>query len=151
MHEEFVLPSVATPHAERLTPDLPRRAFMTVGATASFRTLLAEILRPAFLSWMVQYGFDDIQVQCGPDLDWFRSQLDELDFDLGGLNISCFRYTTDIRDFIMRCRPVEGVSNAGIVICHAGSYSSSHIFGGSRELVNQPGLTTDTTRRRDRH
>ncbi|KAL8392559.1 hypothetical protein RB595_002666 [Gaeumannomyces hyphopodioides] len=121
MQEEFVLPSVAMPHAERLTPNLPRRAFVTVGATASFRPLLAEILRPSFLAWMVRYGFDNIQVQCGPDLAWFRSMVDQLDFDLGNLKISCFRYTTNMRDFIIPCRPVEGVSNAGIVICHAGA------------------------------
>ncbi|KAL8358000.1 hypothetical protein RB601_009432 [Gaeumannomyces tritici] len=121
MQEEFVLPSVATPHAERLTPNLPRRAFVTVGATASFRPLLAEILRPSFLSWMMQYGFDDIQVQCGPDLAWFQSMVDQLDIDLGNLKISCFRYTTSMRDFIIRCRPVEGVSNAGVVVCHAGA------------------------------
>ncbi|TLS29555.1 hypothetical protein PpBr36_01913, partial [Pyricularia pennisetigena] len=107
------------PAAEAAHPHLPRHAFVTIGATAGFRSLLEQVLRPEFLRWMRAYGFARMTVQCGSDLDWFRSSLAAA--DTCGVEVECFRYTTSMRDYILPCRPVEGVANAGIVICHAGA------------------------------
>ncbi|ELQ37395.1 hypothetical protein OOU_Y34scaffold00597g21 [Pyricularia oryzae Y34] len=113
------------PAAEAAHSHLPRRAFVTIGATAGFRSLLEQVLRPEFLRWMRGYGFVRMTVQCGSDLEWFRSSLAAV-ADTCGVEVDCFQYTTSMRDYIMPCRPVEGVCNAGIVICHAVSANLPH-------------------------
>src|SRR5207244_2831402 len=50
---------------------LARNCFVTVGATASFKLLLEEICRPEFLVQLRQCGYTGLDVQCGPDLEWF--------------------------------------------------------------------------------
>ncbi|RYP64505.1 hypothetical protein DL769_006643 [Monosporascus sp. CRB-8-3] len=63
-----------------LTPDddpdpnaLRRVAFVTVGATAGFRPLLAEVLSEAFVARLVALGYTRLVVQCGPDVDFVEA------------------------------------------------------------------------------
>ncbi|RYO83116.1 hypothetical protein DL766_004450 [Monosporascus sp. MC13-8B] len=55
-------------------PDAVRRvAFVTVGATAGFQPLLAEVLSEAFVARMVTLGYTRLVVQCGPDADFVEA------------------------------------------------------------------------------
>ncbi|RYP07719.1 hypothetical protein DL764_002338 [Monosporascus ibericus] len=63
-----------------LTPDddpdpnaLRRVAFVTVGATAGFRPLLAEVLSEAFVARLVALGYTRLVIQCGPDVDFVEA------------------------------------------------------------------------------
>ncbi|RYP30890.1 hypothetical protein DL767_006022 [Monosporascus sp. MG133] len=77
-----------------LTPDddpdpnaLRRVAFVTVGATAGFRPLLAEVLSEAFVARLVALGYTRLVIQCGPDVAFVEAHFprdDDADDDDGG-------------------------------------------------------------------
>jgi beta-1,4-N-acetylglucosaminyltransferase len=116
----------STPTSSDPMPTIPgRKCFVTVGATASFRQLLAAVLRPDFLKSLTDNGFDRLEVQCGPEADliWFRQAVSSLG-DVNGLDIECFSYSKDLMSSFLECRAerVDGVQRrlAGCVISHAG-------------------------------
>ncbi|KAK0615019.1 glycosyltransferase family 28 C-terminal domain-containing protein [Bombardia bombarda] len=101
---------------------LPRRCFVTIGATAGFRQLLDEIIQPAFLTCLAEHGFDMLEVQCGPDHDWFAQQTGSLEKEAThGVEIRSFEYTKDMQSHMLECRGEAGVRLAGCIISHAGS------------------------------
>lgn len=56
----------------------PRKlAFITIGATASFQSLLNAALTPQFLSRLAFHGYNDLLVQYGTDRDLFTKLLSE--------------------------------------------------------------------------
>ncbi|KAK0708383.1 hypothetical protein B0H67DRAFT_496124 [Lasiosphaeris hirsuta] len=101
---------------------LPRRCLVTIGATAGFQPLLAEVITPQFLSSIAGKGFENLDVQCGPDLDWFRDQLKEIpDEQRYGVKIDCFAITSNLTEYMVACRRLPGVREHGCIISHAGS------------------------------
>ncbi|RYP19491.1 hypothetical protein DL765_003331 [Monosporascus sp. GIB2] len=71
-----------------LTPDddpdpaaVRRVAFVTVGATAGFRPLLAEVLSEAFVARLVALGYTRLVIQCGPDVDFVEAHFPRDDDD----------------------------------------------------------------------
>ncbi|RYP53852.1 hypothetical protein DL768_001303 [Monosporascus sp. mg162] len=80
-----------------LTPDddpdpnaLRRVAFVTVGATAGFRPLLAEVLSEPFVARLVALGYTRLVIQCGPDVDFVEAHFprdDDEEEDEAGLGL----------------------------------------------------------------
>lgn len=99
--------------------NLGRHCFVTIGATAGFRQLLVEILEPKFLQCLSSYGYDILDVQCGPDHEWFRSQADKLT-NTYGVAIHHFAYTDNMQDHLLECRGLAGRRLPGCIISHAG-------------------------------
>ncbi|RYP67161.1 hypothetical protein DL771_007389 [Monosporascus sp. 5C6A] len=60
---------------------LRRVAFVTVGATAGFRPLLAEVLSEAFIASLVALGYTRLVIQCGPDVDFVEAHFPRDDDD----------------------------------------------------------------------
>ncbi|KAK3316719.1 hypothetical protein B0H66DRAFT_604995 [Apodospora peruviana] len=79
-----------------------RNCFVTIGATAGFRQLLAEIIQPDFLQCLAQYGYDVLEVQCGPDHAWFAAQTQALT-DKKGIDIRSFKYTNNMQGYMLAC------------------------------------------------
>ncbi|KAK4226667.1 hypothetical protein QBC38DRAFT_365901 [Podospora fimiseda] len=99
-----------------------RCCFVTVGSIASFRPLLSEIISKDFLACLSQHGYDTLHVQCGPDYEWFKDEVNKLDKnDLKGITINSFDYTKHMMDYMIRCRGQDKVRPAGCVIAHAGA------------------------------
>lgn len=99
----------------------PRRCFVTIGATAAFRALLDEVSTADFLRCLAEHGYGRLDVQCGPDLDYFRARMANLGGDeRHGIAINYFAYTDDMDGYILACRSERGVRPAGCVIAHAG-------------------------------
>jgi UDP-N-acetylglucosamine transferase subunit ALG13 len=96
-----------------------RKCFVTVGATAGFRQLLNEILEPRFLERLVEFDYDLLEVQCGPDYEWFSRKIEESGSN-HGLHIQSFKYTQDMKAHMLECRGEKGGRGVGCVISHAG-------------------------------
>lgn len=106
-----------------LAPLDHRRCFVTVGATASFRQLLEEIAQPSFLASLADNGFECLDVQCGPDHEWFDGTISSLtDDEKHGIKITTFSLTNDMQGYMLRCRGEKGVRAPGVVISHAGEF-----------------------------
>ena len=113
-------------HPTHTAPPVPpaRRCFVTVGATAGFRSLLDEVSSPAFLRALAGHGYVLLDVQCGPDLATFEERVARLrDEDQHGVSIRAFAYTGDMIEYLIACRGELGVRPAGCVISHGGKFS----------------------------
>ncbi|KAK0703219.1 hypothetical protein B0T26DRAFT_492475 [Lasiosphaeria miniovina] len=114
-----------------------RLCFVTVGATAGFRQLLAEIIKPEFLQRLAHYKFRRLEVQCGPDYDWFAEQVEALPDDYG-IDIRSFTYTKNMSLCYVRCRGEAGLRLAGCVITHAGSSNVLEVKRTQAPLIAVP-------------
>ncbi|KAK4214643.1 hypothetical protein QBC37DRAFT_283250 [Rhypophila decipiens] len=99
---------------------LGRHCFVTIGATAGFRQLLEEIIDDAFLRCLASFGYDTLDVQCGPDHGWFESQAAQLT-ETYGVRIQHFAYTDDMQTHMLESRGKAGYRLPGCIVSHAGS------------------------------
>ncbi|KAM7198647.1 Glycosyltransferase family 28 C-terminal domain containing protein [Rhypophila sp. PSN 637] len=99
---------------------LGRHCFVTIGATAGFRQLLEEIIDDAFLRCLASFGYDTLDVQCGPDHEWFESQVARLT-ETYGVKIQHFAYTDDMQVHMLESRGKAGYRLPGCIVSHAGS------------------------------
>ncbi|KAM7199365.1 hypothetical protein V8F20_005760 [Naviculisporaceae sp. PSN 640] len=97
-----------------------RQCFITVGATAGFRQLIAEVMTDEFLRTLAAYGYSRIDIQCGPDHAWFKEKAPEIR-EFYGLQIRHFGYTGDMQYHMVLCRGEAGHRLPGCIISHAGS------------------------------
>lgn len=106
---------------------LERYCLVTVGATVGFPELTEQVLQPVFWRYIHSKGFTSLHIQCGPDLQWAAEQLASLRDEVpNGLNIDIF----DVRKNLMKeemvlCKAADGCRSLGLVISHAGSFSSN--------------------------
>ncbi|KAI1107063.1 glycosyltransferase family 1 protein [Jackrogersella minutella] len=103
-------------------------AFVTVGASASFKPLIEEVLSDAFIAKLKSLGFTHLIVQCGPDYDYFESAKPRRDSnDSNGLNITGFPFKKDLQPWFALAAAStlrETKERAkGLIITHAGSGS----------------------------
>jgi UDP-N-acetylglucosamine transferase subunit ALG13 len=96
------------------------QCFVTVGATAGFRTLLAEVASPAFFSTIAGLGFGRLAVQCGPDLAWFKEKVAGHGTGTCGIEVEAFDLTNDMQAYMLACRSERGNRRPGCIISHAG-------------------------------
>lgn len=98
-----------------------KHCFVTIGATASFRTLIDAVTQPAFIDSLSKHGYTDLDVQCGPDLVPFR----EKDFTrLADIKVQGFDFDgAGLTTHMMKCKARPDGQAEGVVISHAGEPS----------------------------
>lgn len=95
-----------------------RQCFVTVGATAGFRPLLSEVIKPKFLNCLADNHFDLLKVQCGEDFEWFDEQVKSLPSI--PVTIERFAFTENMTRHYIRSRGEKSVRMSGVVVAHAG-------------------------------
>ena len=102
-----------------------RVCFVTVGATASFDSLISVALSPPFLEALKTYGYTHLRLQHGKDggkvLEEFRRNNDATSQQIQGLCISGFDFNKQGLGWEMRAAKGEGKGIEGVVISHAGT------------------------------
>ena len=98
--------------------------FVTIGATASFDSLIEASLSPSFLKSLKTAGYTDLLLQHGKDggkvLQAFNSRYSQGSPERYGLHISGFDFNQQGLGAEMRAAKGEGSKAQGAVISHAG-------------------------------
>jgi len=98
---------------------MTKECLITTGATAEFPELIQAALSPECLKSFVENGFTRLNFQCGASISSFQ---DLKPSDTKGLDINAFDFNKNGLNKEMRaCQAKEGVSQKGLVICHAGA------------------------------
>lgn len=99
-------------------PRIRRECFLTIGATADFPQLLAAAVAEPTLQKLRDLGFTNLTLQVGELADYFlRIKPD----DSKGINIRHFAFNKNgLQDEMRKCQAKPGVSEEGVVVCHAG-------------------------------
>ncbi|KAG7286337.1 hypothetical protein NEMBOFW57_008646 [Staphylotrichum longicolle] len=118
-------------------PSLPgRRCFVTVGATAGFRSLLEEVSSAGFLQGLAEHGYTLLDVQCGPDQAAFDDRIAGLrNEDRHGVEVRSFAYTSEMQEYVLACRGEQNVRPAGCVISHGGTGTVGEVLGVGAPLI----------------
>ncbi|KAI1380815.1 glycosyltransferase family 1 protein [Hypoxylon crocopeplum] len=124
-------------------PDGDRRiakfAFVTVGASASFKSLIKEIISDAFVAKLEALGFTHLIVQCGPDFGYFQNARPTRDAE--GLIITGFSFDNDILMYmgLTTADDTAGCERSqGLIITHAGSGSILDALDFNTTLIAVP-------------
>lgn len=147
-------PAAATP-PRRERPS-SKYAFVTVGASASFKPLIEEVISDAFVAKLESLSYTHLVVQCGPDYDFFRAAVaanprlrravdDDDDYEEeeeedGRLSVTCFAYKDDLLADMKLATPYDGpeaVRSPGLIITHAGMYTK-HVYDLGLKVRLQP-------------
>ncbi|KAK7951569.1 glycosyltransferase family 1 protein [Apiospora aurea] len=98
-----------------------KTCLVTVGATASFRRLIEEVVSPKVVAALAEQGYDSMVVQCGPDFEHFEA----IRPSDPAVIMSGFSIERNITDYIRECTPSDGPRkrHMGLVITHAGAGS----------------------------
>lgn len=101
-----------------------KRCFVTIGATASFSSLIRAVLEPAFVEALEQKGYTEIRIQYGDQAGESIFQERHLSLEdvltKSRMTVSGFGFkTTGLRDEMAAVKG-ESVENEGVVISHAG-------------------------------
>ncbi|KAF2965668.1 hypothetical protein GQX73_g7870 [Xylaria multiplex] len=118
-----------------------RTAFVTIGATAGFRSLLQEVVSPKFLATLKSLDFTDLVVQCGPDLEYFDSIRPGYSQKAYGLDITAFSYAPDLNKYFAQASRGDddnGKRECGVIVSHAGSGSIIGALEFDSKLVAVP-------------
>lgn len=115
---------------ENRRSSVTRTAFVTIGATAGFRSLLQEVASPKFLTTLKSRNFTDLIVQCGPDLDYFNTITPSDSQEAYGVTITAFSYAPDLNKFFTlasrsKDNDGSGQRDCGVIISHAGPLNLS--------------------------
>lgn len=102
--------------------------FVTVGATASFDSLVQAVLSPHFLEALKTYDYTDLRLQYGRDgqrlLEEFWRMKYTMSESVQELSISGFDFNKQGLGSEIRAAKGEGGGVEGVVISHAGTNSS---------------------------
>lgn len=103
---------------------LQRYCLVTVGATVGFKKLTEQVLQPAFWRFLSSEGFTSLRIQCGPDIAWATTLLNNHNADIPeGLRVDVFEATKNLmKDEMLLCRAESGLRSTGLVISHAGKF-----------------------------
>ncbi len=107
------------------TPRPQKVCFVTVGATASFDSLVKATLNPQFLESLKTHDYTDLRLQHGKDgekvLEEFRRSKGTMGDAAQDLSISGFDFNKQGLGSEMRAAKGEGNDVEGVVISHAGT------------------------------
>ncbi|KAI0430684.1 glycosyltransferase family 1 protein [Xylaria sp. FL1042] len=134
---------MAEPELKDKSDKLTRTAFVTIGATAGFRSLLQEVISPKFLKTLGSLNFTDLIVQCGPDLEYFETIKPKDSQDSYGVKITAFSYAPDLNKYFTLASRSDGEDSngkrdCGVIISHAGSGSIIGALEFDSKLVAVP-------------
>ena len=105
-------------------PSLQRVCFITIGATASFDSLVKASLSPSFLAILDKYGYTDLRLQHGEDghkiFENFEKNRGTESKYGQGLRISGFDFNKRGLGAEMRAAKGGPERSEGVVISHAG-------------------------------
>ncbi|KAH6842535.1 glycosyltransferase family 1 protein [Chaetomium sp. MPI-CAGE-AT-0009] len=119
-----------------------RCCFVTVGATAGFRSLLDEVTTAQFFDCLAKHGYTSLQIQCGPDHAAIEERIASLsDEEKHGISVLCFQYTDAMTTNILNCRGLDNVRPAGCVISHGGTGTIGEVLGIGAPLIVVPNPT----------
>lgn len=105
-----------------------KECLITVGATARFPELIQAALSEACLQQLSEGGFTHLTFQYGKSQELF-DVLRKSVVDARGLNIKGFGFdAVGLNKQIRACQAKEGVSEQGLVICHAGEFTCLFFF-----------------------
>ena len=103
----------------------PRKVcFVTIGATASFDSLVRATLNPTFLEVLNEYRYTDLCIQHGGSGQALLQEFREQDVKSGGLygiNISGFDFKWTGLGAEMMAAKGQNEMDKGVVISHAGT------------------------------
>ena len=98
--------------------DMHRQCFVTVGATADFKELLAAAVSPEILQSLADKDFTHLTLQVGDLYSYF---METKPTDTKGLNLQYFAFNANgLREEMSNCKAKKDVSHEGLVISHAG-------------------------------
>ncbi|KAI9694748.1 MAG: N-acetylglucosaminyldiphosphodolichol N-acetylglucosaminyltransferase catalytic subunit alg13 [Bathelium mastoideum] len=101
--------------------------FVTIGATASFNSLIRACFHPKFLKNLAKAGYTDILLQYGKNGKSMFEELSQHQSDLNSLGLQCQGFglkPEGLRQEMMTAKGITGFVE-GVVISHAGaSYRS---------------------------
>ncbi|KAF1812162.1 beta-1,4-N-acetylglucosaminyltransferase [Eremomyces bilateralis CBS 781.70] len=114
----------STSHVRPATIPNQRRCFVTIGATASFRSLISVCLQPSFVQALDKHGFTELRIQYGKGgqelFDDLSKGLNQAALgtwvEISGFDINVNGLTSELR----AVKASQDVSE-GLVISHAGS------------------------------
>jgi len=100
--------------------------FVTIGATASFSTLIRAVLSPAFFAGLEKYGYTDLLVQYGADgAELYRTELGQTQGKGASRKVIINGFGLDQmglgRYMRLAKNGVEGKGMEGVVVSHAGT------------------------------
>ncbi|ORY64942.1 uncharacterized protein BCR38DRAFT_484415 [Pseudomassariella vexata] len=124
----------------------PATMFVTIGATASFKDLITEVLSPQFLEVLAERKIMSLIVQCGPDLKYFEEIRPQKGFDSHWIDITGFDYTNDMKGEMVKCTPSDGRDGGeersmGIIVSHAGAGTILDAMKVNSRLIVVPNAT----------
>lgn len=112
-----------------------KRCFVTVGATASFTSLIQNVLQPTFLQALKQHKYTELRIQYGKNGkktfdDYFWVLSDDFKESLG-IQITGFEFNkTGLKEEVLAAKRVYTTSQMdgveGCVISHAGEYAARY-------------------------
>lgn len=102
-----------------------KECLITIGATAKFPELISAALMPGCLQKLKDNGFTHLNIQYGDSKELFETLRPGT---LMGLDIQGFDFNQNgLHNEMARCQAREGISQNGMIICHAGVYQSHGI------------------------
>lgn len=112
-------------HAQLLCTWIMKVCLVTVGATASFKPLILELLTERFLVQLHRYSYTHLVIQYGKDaqpiFDMFMKAIPPDSEDLHGITVAGFEFVPDMSPYIQMVRKdaANGLEQ-GLIISHAG-------------------------------
>ncbi|KAF2238159.1 glycosyltransferase family 1 protein [Viridothelium virens] len=99
--------------------------FVTIGATASFDSLIRACFRPEFLRTLSNNGYTDLLLQYGKNGRSMFEELSQHESDLNALGLRCRGFGLNPEGLTQEMMAAKGGagSTEGVVISHAGSGS----------------------------
>lgn len=112
---------------------LPRRkkvCFVTIGATATFNSLIKAVLSQAFLQTLAETHYTDLVVQYGAERSIFEAFVREREYDEAvacGIDVVGFEFSPDgLGEYMLRAKGGgERDEDVGVVVSHAGMYAAA--------------------------
>lgn len=120
-----------------------RRLLVTGGATVPFVGLLEEATSEGFLQALRDHGFTHVYLQCGAAHDQIEARLKGNGHG-DNLQVETFAFCRDLKSLMMKhCRGEKGVQPAGVVIGHAGKFTSNQVSPRGASLLLTLARITD--------
>lgn len=112
--------------------------FVTVGATASFKKLLEQVLTSQFLEILAERGYTHLLVQYGKDGQQIFQSFVDSEQSYHGITLGGFDFQPSIDEYLMMTVERERADQErGLIICHAGMIPCYLVYQACKTLITQ--------------